>query len=156
MKSCINIATKFLFRTICIHILYKVIFIFTTCMLRLFFLPFLYEIVFFPGIYIYIYIHRHVFHPAQDSSVWLGLTSREQLMSPECSEHQALSLANIYYSEGFKVLLIYIYIYDIYIHDIYVYICHRYIHTYMPGNMVLKDFQVRFRTICRKIKYIPA
>ena len=34
-------------------------------------------------IYIYIYIHRHVFRPSQDSSVWLGLTSREQLMSPE-------------------------------------------------------------------------
>ena len=31
-------------------------------------------------IYIYIYIiHIHVFLPAQDSSVWLGLTSREQL-----------------------------------------------------------------------------
>ena len=27
-------------------------------------------------IYIYIYIYRHVFRPSQDSSVWLGLTSR--------------------------------------------------------------------------------
>ena len=26
----------------------------------------------------------------QDSAVWLGLTSREQLMSPECSKHQVL------------------------------------------------------------------
>ena len=25
-----------------------------------------------------------MFRPTQDSSVWLGLTSREQLMSPEC------------------------------------------------------------------------
>ena len=43
-------------------------------------------------IYTYIYIiHIHVFRPAQDSSVvWLGkLTSREQLMSPECSKHQS-------------------------------------------------------------------
>ena len=39
-------------------------------------------------IYIYIYINRHVFRLSQDSSVWLGLTSREQLMSPECSKHQ--------------------------------------------------------------------
>ena len=28
-------------------------------------------------------MHRQVFHPAQDSSVQLGLTSREKLMSPE-------------------------------------------------------------------------
>ena len=46
-----------------------------------------------------IYIHIHVFRPSQDSSVWLGLTSREQLMSPECSKHQVLSF--------------YIYIYNI-------------------------------------------
>ena len=38
-------------------------------------------------IYIYIYIYRHVFPPSPDSSVWLGLTSRGQLMSPECSKH---------------------------------------------------------------------
>ena len=43
----------------------------------------------------YIYIHRHVFRPSQDSSVWLGLTSREQLMSPECSKHQVLSFAKM-------------------------------------------------------------
>ena len=43
----------------------------------------------------YIYIHIHVFRPTQDSSVWLGLTSREQLMSPECSKHQVLSLAKM-------------------------------------------------------------
>ena len=54
-------------------------------------------------------IHIHVFRPSQDSSVWLGLTSREKLMSPECSKHQVLSFA------------IYIYIYThIYI---YIYIC---------------------------------
>ena len=47
-------------------------------------------------IYVYVYItHRHVFGPSQDSSVWLGLTSREQLMSPECSKHQVLSFVKI-------------------------------------------------------------
>ena len=40
-------------------------------------------------------LHIHVFCPTQDWSVWLGLTSREQLMSPECSKHQVLSLAKI-------------------------------------------------------------
>ena len=45
--------------------------------------------------YICIYIHRHVFHPSLDSSVWLGLTSREQLMSPECSKHQVLRFAKM-------------------------------------------------------------
>ena len=52
-------------------------------------------------------IHIHVFRPSQDSSVWLGLTSREKLMSPECSKHQVLSFA----------IYIYIHIY------IYIYIC---------------------------------
>ena len=47
-------------------------------------------------IYIYIYIHRHVLRPSQDSSAWLGLTSREQLMSPECSNHQVLSFAKMH------------------------------------------------------------
>ena len=46
-------------------------------------------------IHMYICIHRHVFRPSQDSSVWLGLTSREQLMSPECSKHQLLSFAKM-------------------------------------------------------------
>ena len=41
------------------------------------------------------HIHIHVFHPAQDSSLWLRLTSGEQLMSPECSKHQVLSLAKM-------------------------------------------------------------
>ena len=41
------------------------------------------------------YIHRHVFHPSQDSSVWLRLTSREQLMSPEFSKHQMLSFSKM-------------------------------------------------------------
>ena len=35
-----------------------------------------------------------MFCPAQDSSVWVGLTSREQLMSPECSKDQVLSNEN--------------------------------------------------------------
>ena len=43
-------------------------------------------------IYVYIYICRHVFGPSQDSSVWLRLTSREQLMSPEYSKHQMLKM----------------------------------------------------------------
>ena len=42
-----------------------------------------------------IYRHRHMFHPSQYSSVWLGLTSREQLMSAECSKHQLLSFAKM-------------------------------------------------------------
>ena len=42
-----------------------------------------------------VYIHRHVFFPSQDSPVWLGLMSREQLMSPDCSKHQVLSFAKI-------------------------------------------------------------
>ena len=50
-------------------------------------------------IYIYVYIYPHirihVFHPAQDSSVWFGLTSREELMPLECSTHQVLSLAKM-------------------------------------------------------------
>ena len=48
------------------------------------------------NIYIYIYIHIYVFCPSQDSLVWLGLTKREQLMSPECSKHQVLSIAKIF------------------------------------------------------------
>ena len=46
-------------------------------------------------IYIYIYIYKHVFRPSQDSSVWLGLTSRRQLMSPECSKHEVLGFAKM-------------------------------------------------------------
>ena len=33
----------------------------------------------------YMYIHRQLFCPSQGLSLWLGLGSREQLMSPECS-----------------------------------------------------------------------
>ena len=36
-----------------------------------------------------------MFHPSQDSSVWLGLTTREQLMSPECSKNQVLNFAKM-------------------------------------------------------------
>ena len=42
-----------------------------------------------------IYIHIHVFRPSQNSSVWLGLTGREQLTSPEWSKHQVLSFAKM-------------------------------------------------------------
>ena len=40
-------------------------------------------------IYVYMYILRHVLGPFQDSPVRLGSTSREQLMSPECSKQGA-------------------------------------------------------------------
>ena len=50
-------------------------------------------------------IHRHVFRLSQDSSVWLGLTSREQLMSPECSKYQVLSYIILY------ILYMYLYMY---------------------------------------------
>ena len=43
----------------------------------------------------YVYTYIHVLRPTQDSSVWLGLTSREQLISPECSKHHVLSLAKM-------------------------------------------------------------
>ena len=36
-----------------------------------------------------------MFRPVQDSLGWLGLMSREQLMSPECSKHQVLSFAKM-------------------------------------------------------------
>ena len=51
--------------------------------------------IYYIYIYIYIYIHIHVFRPSQDSSVRLGLTSTEQLMSPEFSKHQVLSFAKM-------------------------------------------------------------
>ena len=43
------------------------------------------------NIYIYIYPHirRHVFRTSQDSSVKLESTSREQMMSQECSKQVA-------------------------------------------------------------------
>ena len=37
----------------------------------------------------------HVLRPSQESSVWLGLMSREQLMSSECSKHQVLSFTKM-------------------------------------------------------------
>ena len=52
-------------------------------------------------IYIYIYIHGYVFRPSQHSSVWLRLTSREQLMSSECSKHQVE--AYIIYQEAYII-----------------------------------------------------
>ena len=40
-------------------------------------------------------IHRHVFRPSQDSLVWLTLTRREYVMSPECTKHQVLSFTKM-------------------------------------------------------------
>ena len=39
---------------------------------------------------------RYVFCPSHDSSAWLGFSTREQLISPECSKHQVLSFAKIH------------------------------------------------------------
>ena len=36
-----------------------------------------------------------MYRPAQDSSVWLGLPIREQLMSQDCPKHQVVSLAKM-------------------------------------------------------------
>ena len=41
------------------------------------------------------YINRYVFRASQGSSVWLVLTSREQLTSPDCSKHQVLVFAKM-------------------------------------------------------------
>ena len=67
----------------CVHIIFIYIYI---C---------IYYIYIYIYIFIYIYIHIHVFRPSQDSSVWFGLTSREQLISPECSKHQVMSFAKM-------------------------------------------------------------
>ena len=40
-------------------------------------------------------IPRHVLRPSQESSEWLRLTSREQLISAECSKHKVFSLAKM-------------------------------------------------------------
>ena len=50
---------------------------------------------FYSWSYIYVYIHRRVVRPVKNSSVWLGLTSRDQLMSLECLKHEVLSLAKM-------------------------------------------------------------
>ena len=55
-------------------------------------------------IYIYIHTHRHVFRSSQDLSAWLELTSREQLMSPECSKYQRLSFAEMLVVNEQKIL----------------------------------------------------
>ena len=54
----------------------------------------------------YIHISTYTFHPAQDSLVWLRLTSREQLMSPECS----MNKFRVYIST-YTCFVLYIYIY---------------------------------------------
>ena len=49
-------------------------------------------------IYIYIYIrilYTHVFCPSQDLSVWLELTSREQLTLRDYSKHKVLSFVKM-------------------------------------------------------------
>ena len=51
--------------------------------------------------HIYLFIHGYVFRPSQHSSVWLRLTSREQLMSSECSKHQVE--AYIIYQEAYII-----------------------------------------------------
>ena len=75
---------------------------------------------------IYLSIQRHVFRPSQDSSVWLGLTSREQLMSSECSKHQVLSFAKCKYIYICIYIRMYIHVWFMYIYVIYMWI---YIHT---------------------------
>ena len=74
-----------------------------------------------PGdIYIYIISTKHVVHSSQDSSVWLVLMSTEQLMSRECSKHEALRFAYIYLYVCIYIC-IYVYIYA-YMY-IYIYTC---------------------------------
>ena len=46
-----------------------------------------------------------MFRSSQDSSVWLGLTSREQLMSSERSKHQVLSFAKMFMRVAVSVFL---------------------------------------------------
>ena len=41
------------------------------------------------------YVHRQAFRSSQDLSVWLALTTRQQLMSHDCSKQQALSFAKM-------------------------------------------------------------
>ena len=50
-----------------------------------------------------------MFHPSQDSSVWLGLTSREELMSPECSKDQVLNFAKMLYAKMYMYIYKYMY-----------------------------------------------
>ena len=54
-------------------------------------------------------IHRHVFRPSQDSLVWLALTRREYVMSPECTKHQVLSFTKMLVvwrpSQNYSVLI---------------------------------------------------
>ena len=64
---------------------------------------------------IYIYIYRHMFRPSQDSSMWLRLTSREQL---------------------YIYLYAYIYTY-VYIH-IHIYIYNKYIYIYLCMYICMK------------------
>ena len=66
--QCITMYIQCIYIYICIYTLHVYIYI---CIYTLY-------------IYIYTYIYKHVFCPSQDSSVWLGSTSREQLMSREC------------------------------------------------------------------------
>ena len=67
-----------------------------------------------------------MFRPSQDSSVWLELTSKEQLMSPECSKHQVYIYVYIYILYICIYICIYMYIYIIYT----IYICNMYLYMY--------------------------
>ena len=52
-----------------------------------------------------------MFCPSQDLSVCLGLTSREELISPECSRDKVLSFAKMLYAKIYNYIYIYKYIY---------------------------------------------
>ena len=116
-----------------------------------------------------------MFHPSHDLSVWLGLTSREQLMSPECSKHQVLSFVkmlvvwwtNKKYSVPISVLQsaqwinserIYPYIYiHVYIQKlrayIYIYI-YIYLYTYIYIYLYTLCLRVsNVERICIKVSY---
>ena len=81
-----KMAAKYLEKTKCVSNIYNIYNVY------IYICIYMYMYVY---IYIYIYIHIHVFRPSQDSSVWLGLTSRRQLMSPECSKHEVLGFAKM-------------------------------------------------------------
>ena len=114
----------YILRYTCIHILIY-IYIYIYKYINRYILIYIDIIYIHIYIYINIYIHRHVCRPSQDSSVWLGLRSREQLMLPECSKHQVLSFAKRKYIHICIYIRMYIHV-CMYIYVIYMWI---YIHT---------------------------